>query len=323
MSDQDPTKPDEAKPKKYPFWPDSLNATYENAEKQSAHSGNSRFAWFRRALIAIGKYAGQRIIFAILYVFLFYLLTNPLTQKNDLIKWSIPTIIEFITYTISVYLALRIFEHEKITNLGLKLNRRAFQDFSSGVLISFSFLAIQFLYFWGTGGITIQGFAWQNTTFFNILLNLAATFLIYFLVGWSEELLARGYQLRILSKGFNKFLGVLLSSAIFAFGHRNNPGANPEYLIFTFLVGILMCFAFFRTGQLWLGIGLHAGWDFFADIVFGVTSTTGPQVFHLMNIKYAYLTVSENFFTEILGLIIMGVFIHFFWLHQKPEPLDW
>ena len=323
MSDQNPIKLDEAEPKKYPFWPDSLNATYENAEKQSARPSNSEFAWLRKALIAIEKYAGQRIIYAILYVFLFYLLINPSTQKNDLIKWSIPTIIEFITHTISIYLALIIFENRKITSLGLKLNRRTFQDFSAGLLISFSFLAIQFLYFWGTGGITIQGFAWQNTTLFNIFLNLATTFLIYFLVGWSEELLSRGFDLRILSNGFNKFLGVLLSSAIFAFGHRNNPGANPQYLTFVFLFGILLCFAFFRTGQLWLGIGLHAGWDFFADIVFGVTSTNGPQVFHLMIIKYAYLTVSENFFTEILGLIVMGVFIHFFWLHQKPEPLDW
>jgi hypothetical protein len=36
-----------------------------------------------------------------------------------------------------------------------------------------------------------------------------------------------------------------------------------------FLAGIFLGYAFIRSGQLWLAIGLHTGWNFFEGVVFG------------------------------------------------------
>ncbi len=135
--------------------------------------------------------------------------------------------------------------------------------FRAGLFISFSLLAIQFLFYQALGWTAIVGFAWQNMSLGNVLWNLIATFIIFSFTGWSEELLSRGYHLPDFSNGFNKFLGILLSSLIFTYLHHNNKGITIGDLIFIFLFGVLMSYAFFRTGQLWLAIGLHAGWDFF------------------------------------------------------------
>jgi len=110
---------------------------------------------------------------------------------------------------------------------------------------------------------------------------------------------------------------------VFAYWHIHNLGATPGYLIFVFFFGVLMSYAFFRTGQLWLAIGLHAGWDFFAGIVFGGTPINGLDIFHLMNIKYLYQFSIGYYGTDIIVLLLMAVFINHTCSHQKPEPLDW
>lgn len=322
MSDLDPIKPDETEPKKYPFWPDSLNASFETGRPQQA----GKFARLRRALSAVGKLAVQNIIWGMIFIIFFILLIPSIrgisVWGSDQNYLAVQEVIKLITLTISVFLAIRILENIEIADLGLRLGRRTFHDFSAGLLISFSFLAMEFLFYWGSGWITIQSFAWQSMSILNVIWNLTATFIIFLFTGWSEELLSRGYHLRILSKGSNKFIGVLLSSGFFAYLHHDNDGITLANLIFIFLFGILMSYAFFRTGQLWLAIGLHTGWDFFGGVVFWGTPIYGLKIFNLLNLKYN--GAIGYFATEVLGLIIMAVFIHFYWLHQKPEPLvDW
>jgi len=82
---------------------------------------------------------------------------------------AVEEIVKLITSTISVFLAVRIIEDTELAKLGLKLNRRAFHDFTAGLFISFSFLAIRFLFYWGLGWITIKGFAWQNVSLGNVI----------------------------------------------------------------------------------------------------------------------------------------------------------
>jgi membrane protease YdiL (CAAX protease family) len=318
MSDQDPIKPDEAKPKKYPFWPDSLNARFETGELQQAN----KFAWFRRALIAVGKLGGQIFIFIMItFIFPLYILLGAGIGSSDQLKLAVEEILKLISFTISVFLAVKIFEGIEISDLGLKLNRRAIQEFLIGLFMSFFFLALEFLVNWGSGSIEIHGVAWQSMSLLAVFWNLIATFAIFAFVGWSEELLSRGYHLRILSKGFNKVIGVILSSMIFAMLHIDNPGATLPYLIFVFFFGILMSYAFFRTGQLWLSIGLHTGWDFFGGIIFWGLPINSLKIFNLINITYK--SSPTGYLFDIFGLAIMAVFIDRYWLHKKSESLDW
>ena len=82
-------------------------------------------------------------------------------------------------------------------------------------------------------------------------------------------MLSRGYHLQTLASGTNLFWGVLISSAIFSAFHLVNPYATLASAVGIFLAGLFLALGYLRTGQLWLSIGLHLGWNFFEGIVFG------------------------------------------------------
>jgi hypothetical protein len=98
------------------------------------------------------------------------------------------------------------------------------------------------------------------------------------------ELLSRGYHLQTIASGFNLFWGVILSSAIFGLLHLSNPGATWVSTTGIFLAGLFLAYGYLRTGQLWLSIGLHIGWNFFEGVVFGFP-VSGLDIYPLTHIQ--------------------------------------
>jgi hypothetical protein len=76
-----------------------------------------------------------------------------------------------------------------------------------------------------------------------------------------EEMLFRGYGFQLLVAKMGAFATILPISVIFALPHANNPGVTTLALINTVGFGIVLGFAFVRSGDLWLPIGLHFGWN--------------------------------------------------------------
>jgi uncharacterized protein len=76
-----------------------------------------------------------------------------------------------------------------------------------------------------------------------------------------EELLFRGYAFQLLIRSIGPFSTILPTSVIFGLMHSWNPNATGMGIVNTVAWGILLGFAVWRTGALWLAIGLHFGWN--------------------------------------------------------------
>ena len=90
-------------------------------------------------------------------------------------------------------------------------------------------------------------------------LALVAVCLLFGAIG--EELLFRGYAFQLLAGRFGTFQVLLPLAVVFALMHAGNQGANKIGLFNTFLWGVLLGYALLRSGDLWLPIGLHFGWN--------------------------------------------------------------
>jgi len=88
-------------------------------------------------------------------------------------------------------------------------------------------------------------------------------------VAWNEELMSRGYHLQTIASGMNMTWAVILSSAVFGMMHLLNSNGSWAGAAGCTLAGLLLCFAYLRSGRLWLGIGLHTTWNFFEGVIFG------------------------------------------------------
>jgi len=178
-------------------------------------------------------------------------------------------LISSLAITVSVFIARRALDRRSLVSLGLKRDRKALLDCVFGFTLTALMIGLVFILLWGSGWLRVTAFAWETRGWSLVLLSTGLMLLIFTLIGWQEELLARGYWLQNLGDGINLRWGMLLSSALFALAHAANPHATWEAILGLFLSGLFLAFGYLRSGQLWLPVGLHLGWNFFEGVVFG------------------------------------------------------
>jgi membrane protease YdiL (CAAX protease family) len=102
-------------------------------------------------------------------------------------------------------------------------------------------------------------------------------FVGFALVGIAEELVFRGYLQNTLTRGIGKWPAFVVLALLFAVAHMQNGGENAVGLICVVAAGFLLCILRSQSGSLWLGIGVHAAWDWSQSFLYG-TPDSGLMV---------------------------------------------
>lgn len=199
---------------------------------------------------------------------------------------AVAELVQIGTVTLSVFLARRLLDKRSFVSLGFRLDPKTLGDLAAGIGITFVIMGLIFATEWSLGWLTLDGFAWATDRAQNVVLNMLLFLLIFVFVGWNEELMSRGYHLQTIASGLGLPWGLALSSAIFGLLHLGNPHASWVGVVGIFLAGIFLGYAFVRTGQLWLSIGLHIGWNFFEGVVFGFP-VSGLSLYHVTRVSIA------------------------------------
>jgi uncharacterized protein len=109
----------------------------------------------------------------------------------------------------------------------------------------------------------------------------------FVVVGVAEEFKFRGYVLYTSSFGIGFWPSAILLSALFAFRHLSNVGGNWIGLLNVGLAGLVFAFLLRRTGNLWLPIGLHAGWDWAQTFLYGAANSGLKLPGHFFDSSFA------------------------------------
>ena len=264
--------------------------------------------------------AGWRLAFQTLFAAILWgpsnLAANRLLSPNPSFveKMLVGTLAECFVITLSVWLARRFLDKRSFISLGLRIDSHILKDMLAGILITFLLMGGIFLTEWVAGWIRFEGFAWQRQPIREIPLPLLMETLALVLVAWNEELLSRGYHLQTLASGANLFWGVFLSSSIFALLHLGNPSATWVSTAGIFFAGIFLAYGYLRTGNLWLSMGLHLGWNFFEGVFFGFP-VSGLNLYRLTRISVSgpKLWTGGSFGPE-AGLVVLPALALGIWL---------
>ena len=154
-------------------------------------------------------------------------------------------------------LALRIFEGRNLLDAGLWWNRASSDNLIIGLVGGAGSAAIVLappLLFQAAHLVpTPQETPTFGSFIFVVLLLLAGVF--------GEELLFRGYGFQILMAAAGPYAAILPVGVVFALLHGSNPNATWFGLANTAGFGILFGYAYLRSRDLWLPVGLHFGWN--------------------------------------------------------------
>lgn len=194
---------------------------------------------------------------------------------------ALSQIVELVAITGSVFIARFFLDRRSIASLGLRPDARAPADILAGIVITFIMMSAIYLVMAAAGWSSFESFAWHNEPVGSVILNSLAVLGLFFLVGWNEELLSRGYHLQTFASGLTLVWGVILSSAIFGILHIFNPNATWISAAGIFFAGLFLAYGYIATKQLWLPIGLHIGWNFFEGTVFGFP-VSGLDIYRLL-----------------------------------------
>ncbi len=163
----------------------------------------------------------------------------------------------FLTAVGANLLTMKVFDGRPLADLGLATGRGGGRNFLIGALLGGGLAAAMLTapLLAGTGHLAPR----QGGTFSWISLGFYLAILIFGAAG--EEMIYRGYAFQLLVEKIGPFATVLPVGVLFGFAHASNPSATKLSVFNTALWGILLGFAFLRSRDLWLPIGLHYGWN--------------------------------------------------------------
>jgi uncharacterized protein len=179
---------------------------------------------------------------------------------------------------LSVWLAGRFLDRRPFADFGFHLSVGWWLDLLFGMALGALLMTTVFLVQSGLGWVTVTGSFESLVPGAPFWLAVLVPATLFVCVGFYEELVFRGYQLRNAAEGLNSsslgprgavVLAWALSSAFFGYLHAANPSATILSTANVALAGLMLGCGYVLTGELAIPIGLHVTWNFFQGTVFG------------------------------------------------------
>jgi membrane protease YdiL (CAAX protease family) len=217
----------------------------------------------------------------------------------------------FAAAVIANALALRIWERAHLPALGLFWTAASWRHFvigfGGGAGAAALVLGVPLLA--GGAEFTASGEdpTWSAFLFVTVVLLLGAV---------SEEVLFRGYAFQVMVPAFGQWATVLPMGVLFGVAHSSNEAVSNLALANTVAWGVLLGYAVLRSGDLWLAIGLHFGWNWTLP-VFGV-NISGFKIrvtSYTLRWKIGELWSGGDYGPEggLFCTVVLGALIAFLW----------
>lgn len=219
----------------------------------------------------------------------------------------------------SVVLFWKLLDKKPIRNMGLINIKKGSRDLIIGLIFGAVSMTFVFVFLLNTSNITLT----NPLTNPNFTLSMFTEMILFIFVGINEEMFARGYCMSVLNQTGNKWVVILVSSAIFALMHSGNPHMGWLSYLNLFLVGLLFAYMFVKSKNLWLSIGYHITWNYFEGTVFGfqVSGLNEASMYSVKNIGSNIVTGGQ--FGPEAGLVVtLVVFLGFIYLWKFYNPSD-
>jgi membrane protease YdiL (CAAX protease family) len=242
-----------------------------------------------------GLRAGWRLLIYFLMILILALAANLISrlsghvggggsaQLPPFIQTIVQALAELFLFSMLLFLAwvMSKIEHRKVGDYGLPLQKSLFPAFGTGYLV-WGFLPLAFLllilravhvfYFGSHSQLNAQIFGWGVLWLF-----------VFLMVGFFEEFCFRGYFLYTLADGIGFWPAAIIQSICFAGVHMGNGGETKIGILATAFFALFAAATVWRTGNLWLAVGAHAGWDWGQSYFFGVNDSGFQAPGHLFN----------------------------------------
>jgi hypothetical protein len=186
-----------------------------------------------------------------------------------------------------------------VADLGFGFDRDWWTDFGFGLALGAGLMTGIFVVSVVAGWFRVVGAFAGGSPVGGFVVGFALLTLQFLVVGFAEELVARGYVLTNAAEGLTGYvseqtavgIAVVLSSLLFGVAHLQNPNATVVSSLGITLAGVFLATGYVLTDELAIPAGVHVTWNLFQGGVYGfsvsgigvgttviATAETGPDV---------------------------------------------
>ena len=224
-----------------------------------------------------GVYQGKRITPWFLAPFICYLilelmgpvqsgLTGVLLKVNLGIQdwWNILDLFSVSLTILAFFLWVRLVEWRPVRSMGLP-KKGALAAFAKGAILGSCMITGLFLILLALEAARLDRIQFNPATLFSWFLVAVG----YVIQASAEEIYMRGWLLPVISAKTNPYLGLAISSCMFAVIHLGNNGVSLISSIHTALFALLAAVYALKAGNIWGVCGIHFAWNFLQGNLYG------------------------------------------------------
>jgi membrane protease YdiL (CAAX protease family) len=247
--------------------------------------------------------------------------------ENNTISWVFRGILVVIGGTLIVWIFRQFIDRKSFVSLGLRFDKLAIWDMLVGFVLSGFMVGLFFAVLLVFGMLEIEEIGWTSSGFLPILEIFLLLFGVGLATGYSEELVFRGYILQNLGEGIGLVWAVVVSCILYGLMHMPNPNSTLLSGVIIAIFGFLRIFGWLRTGQLWLSIGMHAGWNFFQGPILGF-SVSGLDSESLIKhtVSGPNWMTGGSFGPEagivVVPVVLLALMVMFLWTAKRDGTLE-
>jgi membrane protease YdiL (CAAX protease family) len=202
--------------------------------------------------------------------------------------------------------------------IGLARSRRAVRQVLLGWLVGCLLIMLVFAIEYALGWARVEGNEVATSGLGPALDYVLGGLLLMLGVGFTEEVVFRGYVFQNVGEQFPLWFAALVTGCLFAAAH----GAQGElYFASAILVSTFLICTRISAGSLWFAIAFHGGWNWMQTSVLGISQVNAPEYGHaLVHVSQSgpELFVGAAPMIE-GGLIVIGLLLAILmgkWLHS-------
>jgi len=186
-------------------------------------------------------------------------------------------LLQLLGTVVPIFLFRRFLDRRSFVSLGLRFSKEFRKDLLAGMAWGVGIITVVFVVLRVTGGIEIVGVRPPGVS-------LAIITLAMIMVGFSEELMMRGYVQGNLMTSMDKYAALLITSLLFSAMHIFNPNMSWAGLVNIILAGLLLGIYYVHKRNLWFPVGLHFTWNLFQGSVYG-SQVSGVSIDSMISIE--------------------------------------
>ena len=202
----------------------------------------------------------------ILVFFLHNVTTAQLVQKFPEPYFSHMKYVEYLAGIVLLLTAYRVYTHYIEKRKAYEISfTNSHKEFGAGMLIGSCLVFIMVLLLSIIGYYRIDHFHSWEIVFKSLLLFSSGAFI--------QEFVFRVVLFRLTEELAGTWVAICITAVLFGFIHISNDNATIQTSIAIMIGDVLLAAAFIYTRRIWFVWGIHTGWNYFQDGIFGMPNS--------------------------------------------------